>query len=73
MEHIKESLERYVEHKIPTGGFLEAVLSNNLADAVGKADNENIQRLPEIVRFVYTKLPSSCWGSPEKVKEWLNS
>lgn len=73
MEHIKESLERYVEHKIPTGGFLEAVLSNNLVEAVGRADSENIQRLPEIVRYVYNKLPSSCWGSPEKVKEWLNS
>lgn len=73
MEHIKESLKRYVENKIPTGGFLEAVLSNDLVGAIGRADSENINRLPEIVRYVYNALPPNCWGSREKVVQWLNS
>lgn len=73
MEYIKESLKRYVENKIPTGGFLEAVLSNDLVGAIGRADSENISRLPEIVRYIYNTLPSNCWGSREKVVQWLNS
>lgn len=73
MEHIKESLKRYVENKTPTGGFLEAVLSNDLVGAIGRADSENINRLPEIVRYIYNTLPSNCWGSREKVVQWLNS
>lgn len=73
MEEIKASLDRYVNHKIPTGGFLEAVLSNDLAGAVGRADSINIQRIPEIVKYVYNNLPSNCWGDSETVTKWLSN
>lgn len=73
METIKHSLKLYVEKKIPTGGFLEAVLSNDLCDAIGRADAENARQLKEIVVYIYNEIPSTCWGSREKVKKWLNS
>ena len=69
--HIKASIDRYVKDRVPTGSFLHAVLTNNLFRAVARADNENLSHLPEIVTFVYNEIPSACWGSPEKVKEWL--
>ena len=72
MEDIKASLDRYVNDKIPTGGFLEAVLSNNLVEAVGRADSNNIQRIPEIVKYIYNNLPSNCWGDKETVTKWLS-
>jgi predicted nucleotidyltransferase len=68
---IKESLDRYVSHGIPTGSFLEAVLENNLMEAMGRADSFNRAALYDICSYIYTKLPSVCHGSPQKVKAWL--
>ena len=70
-EEIKETLNRYVEQKIPTGGFLEAVLCNNLSEAIGRADHINITCLPGIYRWIHWEIPSACHGSPEKVRAWL--
>lgn len=72
MQDIKDSLERYVKHKISPGGFLRAVLENDLTNAVARADYINIQRIPEIVRYVYNEVPGTAWGSPELVEEWLS-
>jgi hypothetical protein len=69
--NIIESLDRYVNYGIPTGNFLRAVLENNLKEALGLADENNIFHLYGIVNFLYNKCPSLCWGSPEKVKFWL--
>ena len=66
-----QSLERYVEHRIAPGGFLLAVLSNNLREACGRADSENRYALFDIVGYIYNELPATCWGSPERVREWL--
>lgn len=73
MEEIKASLQRYVEHHIEPGGFLRAVLENDLFTAVGKADYINIHKLHEICVYIYNVLPITCWGSPEKVEEWLQN
>ena len=72
MQDIIETLDLYVNKRIPTGGFLEAVLSNNLSEACARADHINQQRLFQIVQYIYNNLPCDCWGSPEKVKSWLN-
>ena len=68
---IVESLLRYWHQRIPTGGFLEAVLCNDLRDACGRADDTNIRHLPGIVQFCYWQLPGGSWGSPERVNAWL--
>ena len=72
MKQIEESLRLYVEHRIKPGGFLQAVLSNDLFDSVARSDFENSQRLPEIIRYIYNSLPTECWGSKETVNNWLN-
>ena len=68
----KGAIDRYVNDRIPTGNFLYAVLTNNLKDSFGLADEENMRDLFEIVQYCYWNIPSKCWGSPEKVKVWLN-
>lgn len=68
-----ESLTRYRDDKIPTGGFLGACLENNLKEALGRADIESRANLFEIVSFIYNKMPASIQGSPEKVKAHLDS
>lgn len=73
MEEIKESLKRYVEYKIPTGGFLQSVLENNLFEAIARADDINRYRIHKICKYIYNKLPSNCWGSKSIVEEWLQN
>ena len=70
-QDVIETLERYVVHRIPTGGFLHAVLTNNLMEAMHRADPENKAALAEICEFVYWELPSICWGSKKIVDDWL--
>jgi len=69
----KESIERYVNHKIPTGSFLEAVLCNNLKESIGRADFLSLDNLPHIVAYLYNDVPMECWGSPDKVNKWLEN
>ena len=68
-----ESLKLYVEKHIQPGGFLTAVLENDLTAAVATADLHNIEIIPTYVSYIYNELPMKCWGSKEKVKEWLNN
>jgi len=70
-KEIKETLDRYVNDRIPTGGFLRAVLANDLFEAVGRADIFNQRALVQICGYIYNDIPSSCWGSYEIVDKWL--
>lgn len=67
------SLTAYVKYGQPTGGFLEAVLSNDLCEAIGRADGTNGPALAHILAFAYNELPSSCWGSPAKYNNWVRT
>lgn len=70
---IIDSLDNYRDKKWEPGGFLTAVLSNDLQDAVARADEHNIRIIPDIVYVLYNDYPSGMWGSREAVREWLNS
>ncbi len=67
----KESIDRYIEYGVPTGGFLEAVMSNDLREAVGRADEYALENIPHIVAYLYNDTPMGCWGSRENVQSWL--
>jgi hypothetical protein len=69
----QSGLERYIEKRIMPGGFLTAVLSNDLMGAVAHADSGNIHALPLIARFVYNRLPSTCHGSIQKMNNWCEA
>jgi hypothetical protein len=68
----REALIRWASRGIEPGGFLMAVLTNDLKEAMGRADAYNRASLFSIVSFCYNELPSPCWGSPDKVKVWAN-
>lgn len=70
-EHIRDGLENYLIHGIEPGGFLMAVLTNNLYGAVYRADATNVTRIYHIVCFLHT-LPSICFGNKEIVYMWMN-
>ena len=70
-EHIHESIIAYVMVGQPVGSFLTAVFENNLMEAFKCADDMNLDAMHNIVRFIYEDVPSTCHGSPEKVKKWI--
>jgi len=65
-----DGLKRYVEEHIPPGGFLRAVLENDLKEACARADDENLRVIPIYVAWLYKEAPNVCWGSKEKVHAW---
>lgn len=68
-----EALERYVQDRIPVGDFLRAVLENNLTEAIGRADDGNLQNIQAYAAWLHNEAPSDCWGSKEKVAKWLKA
>lgn len=70
-ESTRNTLDRYVNNHIPTGGFLKAVLENDLFEAFSRVDEENCATMFHICAFIWNEIPRECWGSPEKVKAWL--
>jgi hypothetical protein len=70
-EHMQGGLKRYLTSGIGPGHFLTAVLSNDLISAVSRADDTNINRLPDYVRFFYNYVHPHAFGSPKAVEEWI--
>lgn len=66
-----EALHRYIGHGIRTGDFMYAVLTNDFAGAVLKADDENLEVVGLIMRLIIDMLPMDAWGSVEKVEAWM--
>ena len=67
---MQRGLARYVIDGVKPGGFLRALLANDLVHAVGRADDENIRLLPNYVRFLYSEAPADCWGSELQLSTW---
>ncbi len=70
-QRMVEGLRRYIDKKIAPGHFLTAVISNDLKNAVSQADDENMKNLPAFVAYLHNEAPSACWGSEERMDEWL--
>ena len=66
-----DAIDLYVEKGCEPGGFVLAVLRNDLMDAMGRADVFNRMTLFDICGYVYNEIPAPCHGSPEKVREWI--
>jgi hypothetical protein len=68
---LHEGLTEYFAARRPVGGFLTAVLSNDLREACVRADDVNRYALAEIVLFLHTYCPAPAWGSRAAVEAWL--
>lgn len=68
---VVEDLAAYIKHRRHVGGFLRAVLENDLMAACGRGDDASLAALPACVAFLYNNAPAACFGSPGKVQAWL--
>jgi len=64
-------LRDYLIHGKKPGGFLTAVLCDQLRLAICSADQENDAQLSEWVLLIYNYTPAKCHGSPEAMEEWM--
>lgn len=71
VHYMADAVKDYIEKGWQPGHFLSAVIKNDLREAVGRADNTNIQHLADWVIWFYNEAPGSCWGSPEKFQSWI--
>lgn len=67
-----ETLENYVEHGLQPGGFIEAVLENDLYLTLARADVLNKRRLFEIVGLMFRIVPVYARGEIGIVKTHLH-
>ena len=70
-EHMQEGARAYVEQGREPGGFLRAVLENNLSEACGRADHINQYKMDTWACWLYNECPVPAWGSPEAVDAWI--
>lgn len=69
--HLQGGMKRYIEEKVAPGHFLRFALENNLVQSINRADGESLGTLTALASFIYNELPTACWGSKEKVDQWL--
>ena len=69
--HMRDAIRRYIEHGIRPGGFLEAVLANDLIGAFSRADMVNKNHIGDFAAFIYNDIPSPAWGSYAAVARWV--
>lgn len=72
-EHCRDGLLLYLRYGVPPGSFLQAVLSNDLGGACARADETNQRALYDYVFVLYNEAPTMAWGSPERVKAWIEA
>lgn len=71
-KHTQDALEDYLIRGYPPGGFLTAILTNDLYRAVASADHANKTNITAITDWVLNYAPERSWGSPDMVQMWLD-
>ena len=72
--HLQSGLQAYIETGRPTGGGLRAILEDRaLSYCLARLDDEVKPRVFDVVRFLFNNAPNHCWGSEEKVENWLEA
>jgi hypothetical protein len=66
-----ESVRNYLEHGVPPGGFLTALLCNDLCEVCRQADDDNRCLLFATVSWFYNEAPPFSWGDAQRVKDWI--
>jgi len=71
--HLRAGLVLYVSDGILPGGYLQAVLCNDLAQAVLRSSPGALGFLPALVYCLRFYVPIRAWGSREKVLAWTTT
>tara|TARA_Y100000310_G_scaffold42170_1_gene39435 strand:- start:3001 stop:3273 length:273 start_codon:yes stop_codon:yes gene_type:complete len=70
-ERLRGGVRDYIEEGNPPGGFLTAVIQNDLMGSLRRADGSSRKHLFDIGFFFYNEAPGNCWGTPEIMAAWI--
>lgn len=66
----QKSIDKYVEDGTDPGHFLGSCLANDLQGAYSHADSWGLELIPVIVKYIFNRIPSCCWGDWKTVENW---
>jgi len=69
-ERFAGDMALWIEYGVAPGGFLQAVLTNDLRDTFARADYQSVREVAGIVSWLYNEAPAGCWGSPADCAAW---
>jgi hypothetical protein len=69
-EHLIDGLARFFNNGLRPGGFLCAVLANDLKDAIVRAKGTSFEALPSLIELLNMHAPAPAWGSQEAFDSW---
>ena len=72
-DYMMININNYVENGYPMGSFLTAIFSNDLYQAVAKADDINKSIIPIYIHYLINELPCNSYGSNEIVSDYIKS
>jgi hypothetical protein len=70
-QNLRDAVARYITHGTEPGGFVQAVLQNDLKSAVVRAGVSSKSGLVDLVMWLIAEAPESCWGSSERYRDWI--
>lgn len=70
-ELTKITLDNYRIYRLQPGSFVKAVLSNDLYEAMARADSQNLESLKDIVIYITNYFPPDSYGSLAIVEQYL--
>lgn len=72
-DHLWRGISNHILRGTDTGDFLTAFFSNDLLDAVCRADDVTMARLHDLALFLHNYAPHGCHGSRAAVSAWRNA
>lgn len=69
-EYLRSGIYSYIEKKVKPGGFLCALIENNLSEAILRFSG-TLEELKFLIKWFRWEVPSKCWGSNDKMILWL--
>lgn len=71
--HCAVAFCEYLDHGRPLGGFLQAIVANDLYVAAKKSDPMNYQALRQYVDFLYEAADPRAYGSYKRYDVWVKT
>ncbi len=69
-EHMHAGIFDWLVYGVQPGGFLSAVLANDLVEAFARADDINQRSMLKWAQYLYNEAPVGSWGSVETCERW---
>ncbi len=68
--HLRAGMREYIQRGQVPGHFLQAVIANDLNDALSHGDDESLLFLRVLMTWLYNDAPGGSWGSRGILHAW---